>query len=79
MKGGVLEVVGNTDDSGDAAANLAISRKRAEAVRNYLIKNHNIAAKRLQVAAHGQTDPIVPNSTEQNRTINNRVEFKRLK
>jgi outer membrane protein OmpA-like peptidoglycan-associated protein len=79
LKGAVFEVVGNTDDSGDAAANLAISRKRAEAVRNYLIKNHNIAAKRLQVAAHGQTDPIVPNSTEQNRKINNRVEFRRLK
>lgn len=79
LKGAVFEVVGNTDDSGDAAANLAISRKRAEAVRNYLIKNHNIAAKRLQVAAHGQTDPIVPNSTEQNRKINNRVEFKRLR
>ncbi|HEX9715626.1 MAG TPA: OmpA family protein [Desulfurivibrionaceae bacterium] len=79
LKGAVFEVVGNTDDSGDGAANLAISRKRAEAVRNYLIKNHNIAAKRLQVAAHGQTDPIVPNSTEQNRKINNRVEFKRLR
>lgn len=79
LKGAVFEVVGNTDDSGDAAANLAISRKRAEAVRNYLIKNHNIEAKKLQVAAHGQTQPIVPNSTEQNRKINNRVEFKRLK
>lgn len=79
LKGAVFEVVGNTDDSGDAAANLALSKKRAEAVRNYLIKNCNVEAKKLQVAAHGQTQPIVPNSTEQNRKINNRVEFKRLK
>jgi len=79
LQGAVFEVIGNTDDSGDAATNLAVSRKRAEAVRNYLIKNCNIDAKKLQVAAHGHTHPIVPNSTEQNRKINNRVEFKRLK
>ncbi len=79
LQGAVFEVIGNTDDSGDAKTNLAISRKRAEAVRNYLIKNCNIDAKKLQVAAHGQTQPIVPNSTEQNRKINNRVEFRRLK
>lgn len=79
LQGAVFEIVGNTDDSGDTKANLAISRKRAEAVRNYLIKNCNIAPNKLQVAAYGQTHPIVPNSTEQNRKINNRVEFKRLK
>jgi len=79
LKGAVFEVVGNTDDSGDAKANLEVSKKRAEAVRNYLIKNCNIEAKKLQVAAYGHTHPIVPNSTEQNRKINNRVEFKRLK
>ena len=79
LKGAVFEVIGNTDDSGDAKANLAVSRKRAEAVRNFLIKNCNIEAKKLQIVAHGQTQPIVPNSTEQNRKINNRVEFKRLK
>ncbi|MFA6464470.1 MAG: OmpA family protein [Desulfurivibrionaceae bacterium] len=79
LKGAIFEVAGNTDDSGDAKANLALSKKRAEAVRNYLIKNCNIDPKKLQVAAYGQTHPIVPNTTEQNRKINNRVEFKRLK
>lgn len=79
LQGAVFEVVGNTDDSGNAKTDLAVSRKRAEAVRNYLIKNCNIAAKKLRVAAYGHTRPIVPNTTEQNRKINNRVEFKRLK
>lgn len=79
LKGAVFEVAGNTDDTGDAKANMDISKKRAEAVRNYLIKNCNIDPKKLQVAAYGHTHPIVPNSTEQNRLINNRVEFKRLK
>ncbi|MDG4474683.1 OmpA family protein [Thiovibrio frasassiensis] len=79
LKGATFEVVGNTDDSGDAAVNMALSRKRAEAVRNYLIKSCNIEAKKLQVVALGQTHPIVPNTTEQNRKINNRVEFRRLK
>ena len=79
LKGAIFEVAGNTDDSGDAKANLAVSRKRAEAVRNYLIKNCNIDPKKLKVAAKGHTQPIVPNSTEQNKKINNRVEFRRLK
>lgn len=79
LKGAVFEVAGNTDDSGDAKANMDISKKRAEAVRNYLIKSCNIDPKKLKVAAYGHTHPIVPNSTEQNRLINNRVEFKRLK
>lgn len=79
LRGAVFEVVGNTDDSGDAKADLAVSRKRAEVVRNFLIKNCNISAKKLQVAANGHAHPIVPNTTEQNRKINNRVEFKRVK
>lgn len=79
LQGAVFEVVGNTDDSGNAKTNLAVSRKRAEAVRTYLIKNCNIEAKKLKVAAKGHTQPIVPNSTEQNKKINNRVEFRRLK
>lgn len=75
----VFEVVGHTDDSGDAKTNLDVSLKRAEAVRTYLIMNHNIEAKKLKVAAKGHTQPIVPNSTELNKMINNRVEFRRLK
>ncbi|MGV1099734.1 OmpA family protein [Thiovibrio sp. JS02] len=79
LKGAVFEVAGNTDDSGDAAGNMDLSRKRAEVVRHFLVKNFNIDARRLQVAAHGQSQPIVPNTTEQNRSMNNRVEFKRIK
>ncbi|MBU4413122.1 MAG: OmpA family protein [Proteobacteria bacterium] len=79
LQGAVFEVAGNTDDSGDATTNLAVSRKRAEAVRTYLIKNCNIDPKKLRVTAKGHTQPIVPNSTEQNKKINNRVEFRRFK
>jgi len=79
LKNAVFEVAGNTDDSGDAAKDQALSKKRAEAVRNFLVKNFDIKANRLQVAAYGHTRPIVPNTTEQNRMMNNRVEFKRLK
>ena len=79
LQGAVFEVAGNTDDSGDATTNLAVSRKRAEAVRTYLIKNCNIDPKKLRVTAKGHTQPIVPNSTEQNKKINNRVEFGRFK
>jgi len=79
LKNAVFEVSGNTDDTGEKAANLALSRKRAEAVRDFLVENYRVDAKRLKVAAYGEAQPLVPNSTEQNRSMNNRVEFKRLK
>lgn len=79
LQDAVFEVAGHTDDSGKAVQNAEISRKRAEAVRRYLIDNVDVDPKRLQIAAYGQTQPVVPNTTEQNRKMNNRVEFKRLK
>ena len=78
LRNAVFEVAGHTDNSGDSKSNLALSRSRAEAVRTYLVRQHGIAPGRLQVAAFGQERPAVPNTSEQNRTINRRVEFRRL-
>ncbi len=79
LKDAVFEVAGHTDDNGSAEVNLAVSKKRAESVKRYLVENFNIAPKRLQVAYYGHTRPAAPNTTAQNRQMNRRVEFKRLK
>lgn len=79
LKDAVFEVAGHTDDSGSAEVNLAVSKKRAESVKQFLTENFKIAPARLQVAYYGHTRPAAPNTTTQNRQMNRRVEFKRLK
>ena len=67
-------VEGHTDSTGDAAKNLELSKRRAEAVRGALEKL-GIGADRLTIEGHGQTKPMAPNDTPQGRAENRRVEF----
>jgi OOP family OmpA-OmpF porin len=69
-----LILSGHTDNVGSEDFNLKLSTKRAEAVKNYLI-NKGIAAERITAKGFGESMPIAPNDTEQNRAINRRVEF----
>jgi OOP family OmpA-OmpF porin len=69
-----LILSGHTDNVGSEDFNLKLSTKRAEAVKNYLI-NKGIAAERITAKGFGETMPIAPNDTEENRAINRRVEF----
>lgn len=68
------EVQGHTDNVGKPAANLVLSDKRANAVRDYLIKK-GVAAERLTAKGYGDTMPIEDNKTSKGRTLNRRVEF----
>lgn len=70
-----LEVQGHTDNIGQAAANLTLSQQRAAAVRDYLIKTGGIAASRLTAAGFGDTRPVGPNTTDEGRALNRRVEI----
>ncbi len=70
-----LDINGHTDNVGDAKKNLELSTKRAEAVKKYLIKK-GIAAERLFAKGFGDTAPLVPNTTLQNKAQNRRVEMK---
>jgi OOP family OmpA-OmpF porin len=70
-----LEVQGHTDNVGQAAANLVLSRDRAAAVRDYLIKTGGIAAARLTSVGLGDTKPVAPNTTDEGRALNRRVEI----
>ena len=70
----VVRVEGHTDDRGDGDANRELSRRRAEAVVDYLIR-HGIAESRVQALGVGEARPIQPNSTDRGRAANRRVEF----
>ena len=72
-----VQISGHTDDKGDAAANLTLSQKRAQAVVSYLTKS-GVKPGRIQAIGYGKTRPLVPNSTDENRRLNRRIEWKVL-
>ncbi|MFN7223960.1 MAG: OmpA family protein [Paracoccaceae bacterium] len=69
-----VALVGHTDASGGLEGNIALSRKRAEAVRQYLIKVHAIPAKQLEAQGVGYLAPRASNLTAEGREKNRRVE-----
>lgn len=69
-----LKLAGHTDNTGSAALNLALSKDRAEAIRQYLVtKGAN--ASRIEATGYGSTQPIATNKTAAGRQKNRRVEF----
>jgi OOP family OmpA-OmpF porin len=72
--GHVLEIAGYTDNTGDAALNLALSQKRAEAVREALIK-YGADPDMLVAKGYGAADPIASNDTAEGRLKNRRIEY----
>lgn len=74
-----LTIVGHTDNVGNADANLALSKSRAEAVVDYL-KQKGIPASRFQlVDGKGQSDPVADNNTASGKASNRRVVITLLK
>ncbi|MHB1617634.1 MAG: OmpA family protein [Metallibacterium sp.] len=67
-----LLVIGYTDDTGSAAANLVLSRQRAQAVAQTLVA-HGVRASRIHVEGRGEADPIASNATPEGRARNRRV------
>jgi len=72
-----LAVEGHTDSIGSAAANGALSARRAEAVRAALVATYGVAAGRLSSRGLGATRPRETNSTLEGRARNRRVELVR--
>jgi OmpA-OmpF porin, OOP family len=72
--GHVLEIAGYTDNTGDAALNLSLSQKRAEAVRQALIK-YGADPNMLVAKGYGEADPIASNDTALGRLKNRRIEY----
>jgi outer membrane protein OmpA-like peptidoglycan-associated protein len=71
-----LEVEGHTDSDGRAESNLRLSQKRAESIATYIIEKGSFDPDRITSQGFGETRPIVPNDTEENKSKNRRVEFK---
>lgn len=70
-----LYVVGHTDNVGALESNLDLSRKRAAAVVDVLVKKHGVAAARLAPAGVGPVAPVASNRSEEGRAKNRRVEL----
>jgi len=68
-----VKIIGHTDNTGNADANLALSAKRAEMVMSKLT-NLGIDASRMTAEGVGQTMPVASNDTEEGRLQNRRIE-----
>lgn len=70
----VIEIAGHTDNVGDDNLNLALSQKRADSVKAYLVSK-GVNAKQINAKGYGETKPIADNATEDGKLKNRRVEF----
>lgn len=72
-----IEVGGHSDSDGSDASNMKLSTKRANAVRDYLIKS-GVPASQMTAKGYGETQPISDNKTPEGKAMNRRVELKRM-
>ena len=68
-----LMIVGHTDATGPDAYNMTLSERRAAAASSYLAAQ-GVSRTRLRSTGRGESEPLVPNETEENRQKNRRVE-----
>jgi len=68
-------VEGHTDSQGNESMNQDLSRRRAIAVREYLLSNIAMSADRITAVGYGETRPVAPNGTEAGRARNRRIEI----
>ncbi len=71
-----LDIFGHTDNQGDAAKNLDLSQRRANAVEKYLLEKGVPQDRIVAVKGFGSTAPVADNGTPAGRAQNRRVEFK---
>ncbi len=73
----VLVIAGHTDSRSSETYNLVLSQRRAQAVKEYLVRR-GIAPQRLIVKGFGEAHPIASNATDTGRALNRRSEFIRV-
>lgn len=77
----IIHVIGHSDRIGNAAANVALSNKRAATVRNYLVQG-GVSADKVTAVGRGSVEPVVECDAEQGQALidclapNRRVEVK---
>lgn len=67
-------IEGHTDSTGSLAINEQLSKKRAEAVRQYFIANGTLSEDKVTAIGYGAERPLSPNDTPQGRAINRRID-----
>lgn len=72
-----IEISGHTDNVGMEEANQSLSGKRAKSVADYLVSK-NIAVPRVLTIGLGSKKPLLENSSEENKKVNRRIEFRIL-
>lgn len=73
--GWLILVAGHTDNTGTPKLNLTLSRKRAEAVRDWMRDTGDVPESCFGVQGYGQNRPVASNNTPEGRAINRRVEI----
>jgi peptidoglycan-associated lipoprotein len=68
-----VEIQGHTDNMGGTAFNDDLGQRRAEAVRLYLSRQHQIPLARMSTISYGETAPVDSNKTRAGRAANRRV------
>lgn len=71
--GSRVEVIGHTDNTGDAGYNLGLSERRAQSVTRVLL-NNGVRGARVQAIGKGDSEPVTTNLTPEGRAQNRRVE-----
>ncbi|MDR0691904.1 MAG: OmpA family protein [Prevotellaceae bacterium] len=70
-----IQIEGHACDMGNNAVNMKLGLRRADAVKEYFVAK-GIAANRITTASKGKTEPIAPNTNEENRRKNRRIQIK---
>ncbi len=73
-----LMIEGHTDSTGDFDHNMDLSKRRAEAVKQWLVTNHGISSERLRSMGLGSTQPKESNDTDEGKRQNRRVELVKI-
>lgn len=70
-----VEVIGHTDDKGSAGYNLKLGQERADAIKGALV-DLGVPAERIIATSKGESEPLAPNISEENKAKNRRTEIK---
>ncbi len=73
-----VEISGHTDNVGSDASNQKLSERRANAVKDWLVRE-GINPDRITAVGYGESQPTATNDTPEGRQKNRRIEFKRIK
>jgi len=78
LREAVVVIAAHTDVRESDLHGMSLARRRADAIKQFLMSAHQIADERLIVYPYGAIKPIVSNETEEGRRLNNRMELIRI-